>query len=42
LVGTLPQSLAPVDRIGVRPVLELAPTVLVGTTATRLDRPPRA
>jgi hypothetical protein len=42
LIGTLPQSLAQVDKIGVRPILELAPTVLVSATSTRLDRPPRA
>jgi hypothetical protein len=42
LIGTLPQSLAQVDKIGVRPILEIAPTVLISTTATRLDRPPRA
>jgi hypothetical protein len=42
LIGTLPQSLVHVDKIGVRPILKLAPTVLVSTTATRLDRPPRA
>ena len=42
LIGTLPHGAAQVDRIGVRPILELAPTVLVSATSTRLDRPPRA
>ena len=42
LIGTLPQSLAQVEKIKVRPILEIAPTVLFSTTLSRLDRPPRA
>ena len=42
LIGTLPQSFAQAEKIGVQPILELAPTVLVSTTPARLDRPPRA
>jgi hypothetical protein len=41
LIGTLPQSFAQIDKLGVQPTLELAPTVLVSTTPPRLDRPPR-
>jgi len=42
LIGTLPQSFAQVEKIRVRPILEIAPTVLFSTTLSRLDRPPRA
>jgi hypothetical protein len=41
LIGTLPQSFAQIDTLGIQPTLELAPTVLVSTTPPRLDRPPR-
>jgi hypothetical protein len=42
LIGTLPQSFAQVENIGVQAILELAPTALVSATPSRLDRPPRA
>jgi hypothetical protein len=42
LIGTLPQSFVRVERIGVQPILEVAPTVLVSTIPSRLDRPPSA
>jgi hypothetical protein len=42
LIGTLPHTAAQVEKIGIQPILELAPTALVSATPSRLDRPPRA
>jgi hypothetical protein len=42
LIGTLPHTATQVEKIGVQPILELAPTVLVSAPPVRLDRPPRA
>jgi hypothetical protein len=42
LIGMLPQSFDQVKPITVRSIFELAPTTLVSTSPSRLDRPPRA
>jgi hypothetical protein len=42
LIGTIPQSFEQVKPIAVSAIFELAPTMLVSATPSRLDRPPRA